>query len=211
MTPLMTEKMTISSATYQSTYAPTLPLTSSKTKSSSTIAVTSTTLFPSTSSSTISQTPTTSASFPSTNSPSSTKNCSNGWNYFEKTDSCYFLLFNEARTWNESENQCNSYGAHLTSIHSEEESIFVNRTLSDFFGTSPYRCTEIWIGLYSNDNKTTWKWTDNSPLGDYLPWWPGYPASFYGNCAVLGDFCPRRVLGNLFCDVKRYSVCKKAA
>ncbi|CAJ0932157.1 unnamed protein product, partial [Mesorhabditis belari] len=60
--------------------------------------------------------------------------CPNNWNYFEATDSCYYLqnftAADEANftlyLWPDAEKLCVNAGAHLASIHSKEENDFVS-------------------------------------------------------------------------------------
>uniref|UniRef100_F1LAV0 Brevican core protein n=1 Tax=Ascaris suum TaxID=6253 RepID=F1LAV0_ASCSU len=98
--------------------------------------------------------------------------CEPGWAYYEPTASCYISVrgnfsFNEAR------NGCEERGANLTSIHSEEESNFINE-LSD--GESIY-----WIGLQNKGG--IWHWIDGTPL-TYTRWREGEPD---GCCAAEAD------------------------
>uniref|UniRef100_A0AC35F679 C-type lectin domain-containing protein n=1 Tax=Panagrolaimus sp. PS1159 TaxID=55785 RepID=A0AC35F679_9BILA len=55
------------------------------------------------------------------------KNCSFGWVYFEPTNSCYGYN-NKGLTmnWTMAETYCNNQGAHLASVHSYEELMFIN-------------------------------------------------------------------------------------
>lgn len=66
----------------------------------------------------------TSSSRPTSTNPSM-GNCSNGWTFFEKTNSCYRYFSDTPRNWIESESHCNTFGAHLTSVHSDEENEFL--------------------------------------------------------------------------------------
>ena len=54
-------------------------------------------------------------------------NCSDGWYYFELTDSCYghdqYII---TANWTQGEETCQSQGGHLVSIHSFEEAKFVS-------------------------------------------------------------------------------------
>ncbi|EYC10393.1 hypothetical protein Y032_0055g2535 [Ancylostoma ceylanicum] len=65
----------------------------------------------------------------------------------------------------EAEAYCQNRSAHLVSIHSDEESEFVN----NLFGTSRY---QTWIGLLGR----LMAWTDGSPF-DYDWWSYGHPVS----------------------------------
>ncbi|CAG0881588.1 unnamed protein product [Cyprideis torosa] len=89
--------------------------------------------------------------------------CPVGWNYYSHTAKCYLL--NTTKTfWQEAENTCVSYGAHLASIHDKEEADFISGLSTD----------HVWLGGSDVDTETVWVWTDGSPL-DYAPWPPDQP------------------------------------
>uniref|UniRef100_A0A914Y169 C-type lectin domain-containing protein n=1 Tax=Panagrolaimus superbus TaxID=310955 RepID=A0A914Y169_9BILA len=52
-------------------------------------------------------------------------NCTVGWYYLDITQSCYGTVTSMQTTWNTSEATCQTYGAHLPSIHSYEEETFL--------------------------------------------------------------------------------------
>lgn len=75
----------------------------------------------------VAATPTTAT--PMLSTISSIKNCSNGWTYFEPTDSCYVAFSPNNfpdRDWQWAENFCLTFGAHSPSIHSAEEQSFLH-------------------------------------------------------------------------------------
>uniref|UniRef100_A0AC34G3T2 C-type lectin domain-containing protein n=2 Tax=Panagrolaimus sp. ES5 TaxID=591445 RepID=A0AC34G3T2_9BILA len=92
-------------------------------------------------------------------------------------------------------------GGHLASMHNEEENIFFAELT---------QCAFLWIGLHSKDNRTTWEWTDGSPV-DYIPWYPGEPDG-NGNCVFSGTGCngSPNLLEDENCDALFYFICKKA-
>ena len=86
---------------------------------------------------------------------------------------CYKTFINRL-TFNDAESVCQSYGGHLTSIHSESENDFVvNISKSGvLFSGNRLRDTQVWIGLYNTAADPTgsnWKWTDGTYI-DYNHW-----------------------------------------
>uniref|UniRef100_A0AC34FHA5 C-type lectin domain-containing protein n=1 Tax=Panagrolaimus sp. ES5 TaxID=591445 RepID=A0AC34FHA5_9BILA len=130
-------------------------------------------------------------------------NCTEGWLYFEPTHSCYGLdgYGNVIAYWGGAEQYCESFGAHLFSLHSYDEMKFLS-TIAGFIGGSP------WTGLTSNYNEDLWKWSDGSPF-DYRPWAFGYPNRNVSSCAALNYN-----LNGLYdddCRGRKNIICKKPA
>ncbi|KAM8767294.1 C-type lectin domain family 4 member M-like isoform 3-T3 [Acanthopagrus schlegelii] len=86
----------------------------------------------------------------------SEKRCPDGWTRFGC--SCYFRS-NGMKLWYQSRTDCQSKGADLVVINSEDENKFVS-------GLNMYG--QFWIGLkteLSSDGRSyEWKWVDGSPL-----------------------------------------------
>lgn len=96
------------------------------------------------------------------------------------------------------ESACNSYGANLASIHSDQENDFIigilllhilqvfsflEFTKSGVSGlTNPN--TGVWLGLYAAVPKTKFLWTDRSPL-DYTKWGAGEPDGWGEDGTIL--------------------------
>ncbi|KAM8767276.1 uncharacterized protein AB9X84_006199 [Acanthopagrus schlegelii] len=125
------------------------------------------------------------------------KRCPDGWTRFGC--SCYFRS-NEKRTWYQSRTDCQSKGADLVVINSEDENKFVS-------GLNMYG--EFWIGLKkelsSYGYRYEWQWVDGSPLTETF-WAEGQPAATWGWYATCCNQQGRWTPSGYY---EKYWICEK--
>nr|XP_046224287.1 CD209 antigen-like protein A [Oncorhynchus gorbuscha] len=104
------------------------------------------------------------------------RRCPEGWREFEF--SCYYIT-NEKKTWTQSSEECQEFGADLVIINSKEEQVFIN----GLYQTK----NNVWIGLTDSVTEGTWKWVDGTPLTT-ANWERGQPNGNNGTDQDCGEF-----------------------
>ena len=122
--------------------------------------------------------------------------CINGWQMFR--NACY-KFSNEKKNWDKAEKACNEFGAHLVSIHSQEEADFtrglLNRTSID-----------QWTGGLRNG--TGWRWTDGTTF-DFTYWLPEQPSNQDGRQNCITNTGYNGVWYAELCENEHKFLCKK--
>ncbi|XP_069791497.1 secretory phospholipase A2 receptor isoform X2 [Narcine bancroftii] len=94
--------------------------------------------------------------------------CHFGWESRSDLRNCFKVFHREKvlrkRTWEEAEQFCQRFGAHLASFNHYSEEVFLNEILGWMFAREEERW--FWIG-FNKRNPTSagsWKWSDGSPI-----------------------------------------------
>ncbi|XP_073503178.1 secretory phospholipase A2 receptor isoform X2 [Phyllobates terribilis] len=134
--------------------------------------------------------------------------CAPSWDTEPHLHHCYKIFHHEKlmrkRTWQEAEDLCQDFGAHLVSLSTIEEEQFVGEFLSSMFKSDGKR--KFWIGFNKRNpsSKESWEWSDGSPI--VSSFWPDtYPSDVSINCAAYGT---DRRLVPLNCNTQEEWICK---
>ncbi|XP_033127374.1 alpha-N-acetylgalactosamine-specific lectin-like [Anneissia japonica] len=129
-------------------------------------------------------------------------------------ESCY-RAFGTKLNWQAAENACHDLfngdtTAHLVSINSEAENLFVYELWKSATGNmvAQYDVT-FWMGLTDADVEGTWVWTDGSEVS-FTNWKPGQPDNSSGeDCAHQSNGDPNSNTWNDWgCEQEIYYVCE---
>ncbi|XP_076027206.1 uncharacterized protein LOC143016654 [Genypterus blacodes] len=119
--------------------------------------------------------------------------CSADWMQFGNV--CYLFFTSPMKTWNESKYDCQSRGAQLAIIPSEDEMKFT-------FGF----INKAWIGLTDEENEGDWKWVDGTSANT-THWRKKQPDNWNGkeDCAEINV----KEWNDLPCSSPNHWICNK--
>ena len=86
-------------------------------------------------------------------------------------DGHIYAVFNEAYSWNEAEDLCESMGGHLATITSKKENDFIKTLLGENF---------YYIGANDRQTEGQWKWVTDEEFS-YTNWEEGQPDNAFNN------------------------------
>ncbi|CAJ0601248.1 unnamed protein product [Cylicocyclus nassatus] len=133
------------------------------------------------------------------------------WIVFKRRE---YMVKRDAKSFDDAEASCKKFGAHLVSIHSEEENNFIHKITSTGSKIKSFK-EFVYIGLRLN-SKNEWEWIDGSGF-NYKNWAEHQPdlpdrekcAQFHqapSNLVYVKEYH----WNSIPCDLKmKYYVCKK--
>ncbi|PIK61953.1 putative echinoidin isoform X1 [Apostichopus japonicus] len=133
---------------------------------------------------------------PLSNEGSLSSRCVPGWTFWGSH--CYRFFSNHQMEWFDAERFCNQFGtiyegaedqlAHLVSIHSELENMFVRSLWEGVSETIHGHRRNCWIGLNDVRKEGDFVWSDRTTY-DYFRWKIQQPNNKGGhqNCVALSD------------------------
>ncbi|XP_042325964.1 C-type lectin domain family 4 member F-like isoform X2 [Sceloporus undulatus] len=125
---------------------------------------------------------------------------STGWKFY---DGNFYYFTQVAKSWQDAEKACRSYGAHLSSITSRQE-MYLQREASG---------QTFWIGLTDQQEEGNWTWLDGSKYNQRVSFWAqGQPDNWYGapghqeDCVHLAG-----QWNDVSCTYSYKGICKKVS
>ncbi|EYC29988.1 hypothetical protein Y032_0005g2378 [Ancylostoma ceylanicum] len=95
-----------------------------------------------------------------------------------------YKVYRNAKNFDDAENRCRENGAHLVSIHSEQENQFVHNLTTTGHDVNSWE-DFVYIGLRRNLQTGKWYWTDGSKV-EYVKWAKNLPDQHaYEHCTQL--------------------------
>ncbi|XP_077303730.1 secretory phospholipase A2 receptor [Lithobates pipiens] len=134
--------------------------------------------------------------------------CPPSWDTEPHLEHCYKVFHHEKmlrkRTWQEAENLCQDFGAHLVSFSHLNEGKFVTELLSSMFNRDDHR--QFWIGFSSSNpsSEGSWEWSDGTPVISAY-WTDIYSSGKSVRCAA---FNANKTFISLDCEEKLEWICK---
>eukprot|EP00091_Calanus_sinicus_P011737 TRINITY_DN264_c0_g1_i2.p1 TRINITY_DN264_c0_g1~~TRINITY_DN264_c0_g1_i2.p1 ORF type:complete len:170 (-),score=40.67 TRINITY_DN264_c0_g1_i2:136-645(-) len=129
--------------------------------------------------------------------------CDSGWSRFGSH--CYKYFDEAGLAWTAAKERCEKEGAHLTSIHSEEE----NKFLASLVPKDAAGETYVFIGGTDAAAQGTFVWTDGSAW-DYNNWMPGQPDGLPDEDCSEFNFAQNTLWNDQKCTHPRGKfICKK--
>ncbi|XP_018091326.1 secretory phospholipase A2 receptor [Xenopus laevis] len=129
------------------------------------------------------------------------------WESEPHLEHCYKVFHHEKvlgkRSWQEAENFCQGFGAHLASLSNIDEEKFLTEVLSTMFHQNDER--QFWIGFNKRSPSSggSWEWSDGTPvLSSFLE---DMFVDISRNCAA---YTTDSKVDPLHCDAKLEWICK---
>ncbi|XP_047405830.1 C-type lectin domain family 4 member A-like [Sciurus carolinensis] len=126
--------------------------------------------------------------------------CPKNWKSF--SSSCYFIS-TEAKSWNESQENCSGMGSHLVVINSKKEQDFITQNMD--------RNAAYYVGLSDPEGQGHWQWVDQTPYNQSAAFWhAGEPNYGGGHCVILnyrGEH-PQWGWNDNICNIRQRLVCE---
>ncbi|TKR96504.1 hypothetical protein L596_010512 [Steinernema carpocapsae] len=140
--------------------------------------------------------------------------CDPEWTRFPSTNFCYRAIDNHDNDWFQSETLCQTYGAHLASISSLAENLFLGKLADAFYVGTSDKHEKAFTGLHYSNKTKTFQWSDGCPFS-YANWEEGEPNN-YGNsnedCVEMILSLPGKEWNDVTCSYDtRTILCKKPA
>ncbi|KAK9539633.1 hypothetical protein VZT92_002137 [Zoarces viviparus] len=130
----------------------------------------------------------------------SAKKCPTGWTRSEY--SCYFTSVGKSN-WTLGRDYCQSKGADLAVIKSQEEMLFINGLYASD--------KEVWIGLTDGGIEGQWKWVDGTPMTTTF-WGKDQPNSFDGRNQDCVEFWHsakgKGTWNDEMCNIQQQFICE---
>uniref|UniRef100_A0A8D2AJW4 C-type lectin domain-containing protein n=1 Tax=Sciurus vulgaris TaxID=55149 RepID=A0A8D2AJW4_SCIVU len=126
--------------------------------------------------------------------------CPKNWKSF--SSSCYFIS-TEAKSWNESQENCSRMGSHLVVINSKEEQDFITQNMDIY--------AAYYVGLSDPEGQGHWQWVDQTPYNQSATFWHAGEPSYGGEHCVILNYREKRTSwgwNDCICNIRQRLVCE---